>query len=390
MNFEVSGEQRSQSFRSSGLAANRLMAWVLTGSPRDRTVAPDCPSGWPRPWSSGRPSPSTWSCSDRRRVGTYPILAWAGLVAAGGDHPVVGAAARPGRSNGSRGCAPRAGRPLSARRWCSLPPCSSRSRRWSRPVKVVSDGPIYHLLYFAARCVEGRPAHPSWSAPFGERWPRTCFPANGRPLVHLADGRPGGRLDPRQGGPGRRSCSSAAAGGASASARLLGGGPSAQHDRIAAGSPHRCDARCCSTPWRPNVDTIFVAGYAPLDASSGDARPDEGAGGARRWTAGALEDALEGQADRGRWCAARLLALVIAGLRRSWRAAARSRTTRCADSRRLRLRWQRRGPTGSSATPWQTGNSSISAGRPRPGTHDLGRLVRARRDEYERVLPAPG
>ena len=115
------------------------------------------------------------------------MLAWAATVFAVG---LVAAVERTGRSLGSHrqagaGGLRSGGMRSSACAW-RLPPSDEPRVIPSlfMAVKVVSDGPIYHL-YFAARC--GRPA----GSPGGCPVRRECgdlFPRQRRPLVHLADG----------------------------------------------------------------------------------------------------------------------------------------------------------------------------------------------------------
>ena len=161
-----------------GLVANGCWPWDRTGSPvRACGSRAGCRDGSPRPWSSGRPSTLGLELlGSFGAIGTYPDP---GLVGPGRRD-------RGGRSRWARGRAtpdgtavdeaPAGWEATSAWRWCwplrwifAIPSLFSA-------VKVVSDGPIYHL-YFAARWWKaGRLI--LVAAPFGEN-AATYFPANG-------------------------------------------------------------------------------------------------------------------------------------------------------------------------------------------------------------------
>ena len=144
-------------------------------------------------------------------------------------------------------------------------------RSWSQPVKVVSDGPIYHL-YFAARWwKEGRLS--LIPTPFGEN-AAPYFPAVGDLwftwLMVLFRGDQVAKV-------GQAPFLIAAGAAAFATARRLGAG------RAAAGVATNAFLTC--TPFlvftfEPNVDTIFVAGYlmaAYFFLSCATGEPDRGA-----------------------------------------------------------------------------------------------------------------
>ena len=238
---------------------------------------------------------------------------------------------------------PRAGRPSSAWRWCSSPALIFAIPSLFAAVKVVSDGPIYHL-YFAARWWKaGRLI--LVAAPFGEN-AATYFPANGDLWFTWLMATWGGDTLAKVGQAPFLLLAGAAAYGC---ARLLGAGRSAS-----------TIATCwfvSSTPlllysFEPNVDTIFVAGY--LLAAYFFLRYARADGGTPALVLGALAagEAL-GTKPIGVVFVPPLLALVIAGLllrRAPWRVKLAPHRDRRDSSR-----WSR-AATGSSAMPVLTGN----------------------------------
>ena len=122
------------------------------------------------------------------------------------------------------------------------------------PVKVVSDGPIYHL-YFAARWWKAGRLFLVAGPVRRERG--DLLPGRRRPLVHLADDVAGGATGwPRSARP--RSCCAGRPGGLCGLARRLGAGTSGRVDRRVL---VRDVTPLLLFTFEPNVDTIFVAGY---------------------------------------------------------------------------------------------------------------------------------
>lgn len=192
-------------------------------------------------------------------IGTYPILAWSGLVATAGLIAWRGRRgaleAGPKLEFDPQAEGPRS--PFEPEATISLALVLAACLLYAIPslvaaVKVVSDGPIYHL-YFAARWWKaGRLI--LVAAPFGEN-AATYFPANGDLWFTWLMASCGGDLLARIGQAPFLLLAGAAAQGC---ARQLGIGRSAA-----------AIAACwfvTSTPLllfsaEPNVDTIFVAGY---------------------------------------------------------------------------------------------------------------------------------
>lgn len=184
-------------------------------------------------------------------IGTYPILAGSCLVAA------VGAVVWWTRGGGPKGAPGEDDSPATWEGTVSLALILCAGLIFGIPslfsaVKVVSDGPIYHL-YFAARWWKaGRLI--LVAAPFGEN-AATYFPANGDLWFTWLMATWGGDTLARVGQAPFLPVAGAAAYGC---ARLLGSGRTAAI--VAA-----CWFASC-TPmliysFEPNVDTIFIAGY---------------------------------------------------------------------------------------------------------------------------------
>lgn len=236
-----------------GLLANGLLA---LGSYGIAGAGLRQPRGWPRRLAT---AVVFWTASTVGMEGlgsfggiaTYPILAWSGLVA------LAGSAVWWIQGGEPTGIGYARDEPATWEATVSLALVLVSAVVFGIPslmgaVKVVSDGPIYHL-YFAARWWKaGRLI--LVAAPFGEN-AATYFPANGDLWFTWLMATWGGETLAKV---GQAPFLPVAGGAAYACARLLGAGRSAA--TIAA---------CwfaTSTPlllysFEPNVDTIFVAGY---------------------------------------------------------------------------------------------------------------------------------
>jgi len=185
-------------------------------------------------------------------IGLYPMLAWAAIILAIGaaarwlghdaDPSVSPAMSEPAMSWDATVCLALLGTAAILRLIPSL----------VQAVKVVSDGPIYHL-YFAARWwKDGRLL--LVAAPFGEN-AATYFPANGDLWFTWLMASWGGDRLARVGQAPFLILAGAAAYGC---ARTLGAGRSAS---LVATSWFVSSTPLFLFSFEPNVDTIFVAGY---------------------------------------------------------------------------------------------------------------------------------
>ena len=310
-------------------------------------------------------------------IGTFPILAWSGLVAAIG----VGDRGGPAGSVRAEGPAESPRTPAGWEATISLAlvlagrAASSRSPRCSSAVKVVSDGPIYHL-YFAARWWKaGRLI--LVAAPFGEN-AATYFPANGDLWFTWLMATWGGDTLAKVGQApflllaGRRPTAVPACWGSAAR-------PPDRH--LLVRLVHAAVALLVRAERRHDLRGRLPAGGLFLPPIR--ARPTA----ARRpwsWARLAAGEAL-GTKPIGVVFVPPLLALVIAGAPAPARAVAGSGSSTPRDRR------ARPAGHGRLLVPPQClahRQPALSAGRPRAGPHPLGRLVRTRGDAHQPLLPA--
>ena len=244
-------------------------------------------------------------------IATLPVLAWSALVAA------VGATAYWFRRTDTSEAPPKNEEPWGWEATIGLALIVSAClptliTSMASAVKVVSDGPIYHL-YFAARWWKaGRLI--LVAAPFGEN-AATYFPANGDLWFTWLMATWGGDTLARV---GQAPFLPAAAAAAFGCARLLGAGRSAA---TIAACWFASSIPLLLFSFEPNVDTLFVAGY--LIAAYFFLRFARADGGVTALILGALAagEAL-GTKPTAVVFVAPLLAVVMAGLlfrRESWR-----------------------------------------------------------------------
>ncbi len=295
-------------------------------------------------------------------IATYPILALSGPVAAAG---LIAWRIRGGEPDGKPGPDDSPAQPEAT---VSVAMVLAAALLYAIPslvaaVKVVSDGPIYHL-YFAARWWKaGRLV--LVAAPFGEN-AATYFPANGDLWFTWLMASCGGDTLAKVGQAPFLLLAGVAAYGC---ARLLGIGRSAS--TIAA---------CwfvTVTPlllfsFEPNVDTIFVAGY--LLAAYFFLRSMLGAtAGCRRWHLGAL---AAGEALGTKPTAVVFVPPLLGAGRSPESCCGRVRSVAIDPALGRRDPAARHGRLLVHRDAWAHRQSALSAGCPRARPHDLAGLVR--------------